>query len=135
MDWRGAIEQFDERSLEALDDAALIALEDELLLKNELSTVLRIRFTAGRVVLMLLGVLLWGVSFAICVLLTRGLPADLRGLLDAGAVFVSLAVAVLASQRIWQRMGTTARMFFRNALHYWPVLALLAVFVLVNLRG
>ena len=133
MDILRDVERLDEAALQRMSYDELVALEDELLLKNELSTVLRIRFTAGRVVLLLLGGVLWLVFFLIAVLLTRSMQEDLRGLVSAAAVFVSLGLAVFAAQRVWSAAGTPVRMLFRYALHYWPVLVVLGGSVLVGL--
>jgi hypothetical protein len=134
MDILGAIDHVDARTLQRMSYGELVQLEDELLLKNELQTALRIRFTAGRVVLLLLGLVLWGLFFFVAALLLKGVNEQLRGLLDAVAVFVTLGLAVYAAQRVWSAMGTGPRMFVRYALHYWPVLAVLGASAAVYFR-
>lgn len=126
MDILRDIERVDEATLRRMSYAELVQLEDELLLKNELRQVLRIRFTAGRVVLFLLGAVLWFVFFLLIAFAVRRFPADLAGMLSAVGAFVSLGLSAFATHRVWSAIGTGPRMFFRYALHYWPVLAILA---------
>lgn len=129
------IDRVDDATLQRMSYRELVELEDALLLKNEVQQVIRIRFTAGRFVLFLLGATMWGVLVALTAVATRGLPDDLRGMVSFVAVFVTLGLSVYLSQRVWQAIGTGPRMFFRYALHYWPVLLVVVGTIVVQLRG
>ena len=135
MDILREIDHVDATTLQRMSYGELVQLEDDLLLKNELQQVLRIRFTAGRVVLFLLIAMLWLAFFVVAALAVHRVNEQLRGLLETVAVFVTLGLAVYSAQRVWSAIGTGPRMLFRYALHYWPVLVVLAATAAVYFRS
>lgn len=112
----------------------LVQVEDRLLLKNELNNTLRIRFTAGRVVLFLLGGSLWLVLFLLMQGVVLLFKEALRGLASFFSVWISLGLAVYGAHKLWDVLGVGPRMFFRYGLHYWPVILSLVGFCLLLLR-
>lgn len=115
-----------EMRLRSMTDAELFVYEDELFLRHELTGDFKIRVSAGRWIIMVLGMIYWGVGF-----LAVGYWIESNfGRRDLGILWLipfvgSLVAAAIFAGFTWKAIGRTGRFIVRTALHYWPVLAML----------
>ena len=135
IDYLKGMHQLDEATLQKMSYSELVLLEDDLLLKNELNSTMRIRFTAGRFVLLVLGAILWGLTFLPGIFWIRTIHRELQGLASFAWVFISLGIAAVLVGKVWRSIGVAPRMIIRYSVHYWPVLFFLASTVLIAVRS